>query len=56
MKASIFPDHGYPPYPVLFDRTTPWADKEPLLKGMKQPEAKAPAPPAKKKPKKKTQQ
>jgi arylsulfatase A-like enzyme len=52
MKASIFPGHGYQPYPVLFDRSTPWAEKEPLLKGMKQAEAKAPAQPAKKKPKK----
>lgn len=32
MKATVIKGHGYEPYPVLFDRTTPWAAKEPLLK------------------------
>jgi hypothetical protein len=35
MKASVFQSHGYEPYPVLFDRTIAWADKEPPLMGMK---------------------
>jgi arylsulfatase A-like enzyme len=35
MKASVFQGNGYEPYPVLFDRTTAWADKAPLLTGMK---------------------
>lgn len=32
MKATVVKGHGYEPYPVLFDRTTAWAKKEPLLK------------------------
>jgi arylsulfatase A-like enzyme len=32
MKAKVIKGHGYEPYPVLFDRTTPWEKKEPLLK------------------------
>jgi arylsulfatase A-like enzyme len=35
LKVSVFQGHGYEPYPVLFDRTIAWADKEPLFKGMK---------------------
>ena len=35
LKASVFQGHGYEPYPVLFNRTTAWADKAPLLMGMK---------------------
>ena len=35
LKASVFQGHGYEPYPVLFDRTTAWADKAQLLTGMK---------------------
>jgi len=32
MKATVIKGHGHEPYPVLFDRTSPWASKEPLLK------------------------
>ena len=32
MKAKVIQGHGYKPYPVLFDRTTTWEQKEPLLK------------------------
>lgn len=35
MKASVFEGHGYGPYPILFDRMTAWAEKEPLLAGTK---------------------
>ena len=35
LKASVFKGHGYEPYPVLFDRMTAWANKEPLLVSMK---------------------
>ena len=35
LKASVFQGHGYEPYPVLFDCTTTWAEKEPLLMGLK---------------------
>ena len=32
MKANVVKGHGHEPYPVLFDRTSLWATKEPLLK------------------------
>jgi arylsulfatase A-like enzyme len=32
MKAKVNKGHGHEPYPVLFDRTSSWATKEPLLK------------------------
>lgn len=32
MKAKVIKGHGHEPYPVLFDRTSPWETKEPLLK------------------------
>jgi arylsulfatase A-like enzyme len=32
MKAKVIKGHGHEPYPVLFDRTSSWATKEPLLK------------------------
>lgn len=32
MKASVFKGQGYAPYPVLFDRSTPWEKKAPRLK------------------------
>jgi hypothetical protein len=31
MKAKVIKGHGYEPYPVLFDRTSSWETKEPLL-------------------------
>lgn len=31
MKATVITGHGYEPYPVLFDRTSPWVAKAPLL-------------------------
>jgi arylsulfatase A-like enzyme len=31
MKAKVIKGHGYEPYPVLFDRTSAWETKEPLL-------------------------
>ena len=31
MKATVVEGHGHEPYPVLFDRMTPWEKKEPLL-------------------------
>ncbi|MHB8902931.1 MAG: sulfatase/phosphatase domain-containing protein, partial [Thermoguttaceae bacterium] len=31
MKAKVIQGHGHEPYPVLFDRTSSWATKEPLL-------------------------
>ncbi len=32
MKAKVIKGHGHEPYPVLFDRTSAWETKEPLLK------------------------
>lgn len=32
MKANVAKGHGHEPYPVLFDRKTPWEKKESLLK------------------------
>ncbi len=32
MKAKVIKGHGHEPYPVLFDRTSSWETKEPLLK------------------------
>lgn len=37
MTAHSIQGHGYESYPVLFDRKSVWAIKEPLLKKMKQP-------------------
>ncbi len=31
MKAKVIKGHGHEPYPVLFDRTSSWETKEPLL-------------------------
>lgn len=31
MKAKVIKGHGYEPYPVLFDRTSSWETKAPLL-------------------------
>jgi len=31
MKTKVISGHSYEAYPVLFDRTTPWESKEPLL-------------------------
>jgi arylsulfatase A-like enzyme len=35
MKAKVIKGHGHERYPVLFDRTTAWEQKEPLLKQIK---------------------
>jgi arylsulfatase A-like enzyme len=35
MKTTVIQGHGYEPYPALFDRTTSWATKEPLLNPIK---------------------
>ena len=32
MKTKVIQGHSYEAYPVLFDRTTSWESKEPLLK------------------------
>ena len=32
MKARVIQGHSYEAYPILFDRTTSWESKEPLLK------------------------
>jgi len=32
MKSNVIQGHGHEPYPVLFDRTSSWETKEPLLK------------------------
>jgi arylsulfatase A-like enzyme len=32
MKAKVIKVHGYEPYPVLFNRTSAWETKEPMLK------------------------
>jgi arylsulfatase A-like enzyme len=31
LRTTVIRGHGYEPYPVLFDRTTPWQKKEVLL-------------------------
>lgn len=31
LKNRVVKTHGYPPYSILFSRTIPWAEKEPLL-------------------------
>ena len=35
LAAPLFAQFSYAPYPVLFNRTTDWAQKEPLLKHAK---------------------
>jgi hypothetical protein len=32
----VFQDHGYKPYPTLFDRSITWSRKAPLLKPEKE--------------------
>jgi arylsulfatase A-like enzyme len=35
LKAKVVKGYGYEPYPVLFDRTSAWEKKEPLLRATK---------------------
>jgi arylsulfatase A-like enzyme len=36
INRHVFHDHGYKPYPTLFDRSIAWSQKEPLLKPQKE--------------------
>ena len=61
MKAKVIKGHGHEPYPVLFDRTSSWATKEPLLKltkgngGSEEEASPAPKPEDSSKPKKRNE-